>query len=86
MLGNLHTFSGVRPIWREKESKRDWLPTILWSISIDALSIGVILLVMSSLYMGYRLKEKRRLVLASLGLGILLCSFFIWGLAYWGIA
>ena len=41
MLRNLHTFSGVRPIWREKESKRDWLPTILWSISIDALSIGV---------------------------------------------
>ena len=26
-LGDLHTFTGVRGIWREKPSIRDWLPT-----------------------------------------------------------
>ena len=80
MLGTLHTFSGVRPIWREKEPKRDWLPTILWSFSIDALAVGVILLVGSSLYMGFRMREKRIPVAISLALGTAICSFFIWGL------
>ncbi len=81
MLGNLHTFSGVRPIWGERESVRDWLPTRIWSFSIDALAVGVILLVASSLYMGFRQKEKRIPVTISLVIGIAVCSFFIWGLA-----
>jgi len=80
MLGNLHTFSGVRPIWGERESVRDWLPTRIWSFSIDALAVGVILLVASSLYMGFRQKEKRVPVTVSLMVGIAVCSFFIWGL------
>lgn len=81
MMGNLHTFSGVRPIWGEKESMRDWLPTVLWSFSIDALAVGVILMVASSLYMGFRLREKRKPVVVSLLIGLAICSFFIWGLA-----
>lgn len=81
MLGNLHTFSGVRPIWGEKESIRDWLPTRVWSFSIDALAVGVILLVISSLYMGFRQRDKWKPVLVSLGIGVLVCSFFMWGLA-----
>ncbi len=80
MLGTLHTFSGVRPIWGERESVRDWLPTRIWSFSIDALSVGLILLVGSSLYMGFQMREKRRQVLVSLALGTFICSFFIWGL------
>lgn len=81
MLGNLHTFSGVRPIWGEHESVRDWLPTRIWSFSIDALAVGVILLVASSLYMAFRQREKRVPVAASLLIGIAVCAFFIWGLA-----
>ena len=80
-LGNLHTFSGVRPIWGERESVRDWLPTRIWSFSIDALAVGVILLVASSLYMGFRQRDKWKPVLVSLGLGIAVCAFFIWGFA-----
>ena len=82
MMGNLHTFSGVRPIWGEKESIRDWLPTVLWSLSIDVLSVALIVLVGSSLYMGFRQSEKRVPVAISLATGVALCSFFIWGLAY----
>ncbi len=81
MLGNLHTFSGVRPIWGERESVRDWLPTRIWGFCIDALAVGVILLVASSLYMGLRQKEKRLPVAASFVIGIAVCSFFIWGLS-----
>ena len=81
MMGNLHTFSGVRPIWGELESTRDWLPTVLWSLSIDVLSIAVIILVGSSLYMGFRRKETRIPAAASLLVGIAICWFFIWGLA-----
>lgn len=80
MMGNLHTFSGVRPIWGERPSVIDWLPTRLWSISIDALSIGVILLVASSLYMGFSQKEVRRGAVLSLIVGLGVCGFFIWGL------
>jgi hypothetical protein len=79
-LGNLHTFSGVRPIWGEIESKRDWIPTRIWSFCIDALSVGLIVLVGSSLYMGFQLKDKRKPVVLSLVLGVLVCAFFIWGL------
>lgn len=79
-LGNLHTFSGVRPIWGERESVRDWLPTRIWSFSIDALAVGVILLVASSLYMGFRQRERWRPVTLSLVIGIAVCSFFMWGL------
>ena len=80
MLGNLHTFSGVRPIWGEKESIRDWLPTRIWSFSIDALSVGLIVIVGSSLYMGFQVREKRKPVILSLALGLVICAFFIWGL------
>lgn len=80
MMGNLHTFSGVRPIWGELESVRDWLPTVLWSLSIDALSVAVIVLVGSSLYMGFRRRENRIPAAASLALGTAVCWFFIWGI------
>ena len=47
----LHTFSGIRGIWRESDSQRDWLPTRIWSFSMDALCVGLILIVVSSLYL-----------------------------------
>lgn len=84
VLADLHTFTGVRAIWNEPVQERDWVMTRLWSFSIDALSIGVILIVLSSLYMGLRVKENRAWVIGSLVAGVLACSFFIWGLALMG--
>jgi hypothetical protein len=78
----LHTFTGVRGIWRESDPKRDWIPTRFWSFGMDALGIGLIFLVVSSLYMGFQLKERRLWILLTFGLGVLVCSFFIWGLAW----
>ena len=80
ILGDLHTFTGVRGIWNEPVQERDWFLTRIWSFSMDALSIGLILIVISSLYMGLRIKENRRWIVASLTLGTLVCSFFVWGL------
>ena len=80
-LGILHTFSGVRPIWREAEPQRDWLPTQIWSFSMDALCFGLVFMVASSLYVAFQIKQNRAWCLISLTLGTLLCSFFLWGLS-----
>jgi hypothetical protein len=78
---NMHTFSGVREVWGETRPERDWIITSIWSISIDAVSGGLAFLVLSSLYMWYQLRDKRRPGLVALTLGCASCAFFIWGLA-----
>jgi hypothetical protein len=85
VLGDLHTFTGVRGIWREEPSIRDWLPTQIWSLCIDAVCVGLLFLVGSSLYMGSQLKGQRIGFMVSLALGVVLSSFFLWGLAASGI-
>ena len=84
-LGDLHTFTGVRSIYRERNSIRDWLPTRIWSFGMDAVAIGVILMVLTSLYMGWqRLKAHPVGSLVSFALGAILTVYFIWGLAWLG--
>jgi len=84
-LGDLHTFTGVRGIYREPNSIRDWLPTRIWSFSMDAVAIGVILMVLTSLYMGWqRLKVHPLGSMASFALGIIVTVYFMWGLAWLG--
>ena len=83
VIGVLHTFSGVRGIWGESKenSQRDWLPTVIWSFSMDALCVGLIFMVISSLYMALQIKQNRTWCIVSFALGTLICSFFLWGLA-----
>jgi hypothetical protein len=85
ILGDLHSFTGVRGIWREEPSIRDWLPTQIWSLCIDAVCAGLLFLVGSSLYMGWQLKDQRKGYAVSLALGVVVSSFFLWGLAASGI-
>ena len=84
-LGDMHTFTGVRGIWREKPSIRDWLPTQIWSLCMDAICVGLLFLIGSSLYMGWQLKDRRKGYFVSLMLGVAASSFFLWGLAASGI-
>ena len=84
-LGDLHTFTGVRGIWREKPSIRDWLPTQIWSFCMDAICVGLLFLIGSSLYMGWQLKDQRKGYVVSLVLGVMVSSFFLWGLAASGM-
>ena len=84
-LGDLHTFTGVRGIYREPNSVRDWLPTRIWSFGMDAVAIGVILMVLTSLCMGWqRFKAHPVGSLVSFALGAILTVYFIWGLAWLG--
>jgi hypothetical protein len=69
-----HTFSGSR--YNQPASERDWVVTTIWVLAMDALAAGVIVMVLSSYYMWYRLKSKRRLGLIVLSLGFISCALF----------
>lgn len=76
----MHTFTGVR--LTDPRMQRDWLPTTIWALSMDALAAGLIIMVLSSWYMWYGLKQKRRLGWLALGSGVICCGFFVVGLAF----
>ncbi|MEO8075207.1 MAG: PepSY-associated TM helix domain-containing protein [Acidobacteriota bacterium] len=73
-----HTFSGSR--FNSPSTQRDWILTTLWVFSMDALAAALIVMVLGSYYMWYRLKAKRRLGLAVLAAGVLGCGGFLAGL------
>jgi hypothetical protein len=74
----LHKFTGVR-IGDPRET-RDWLLTTMWSLSMDAVAVGMVVLVVSGLYLWYRVPSKRLTGLMALGLGVTACVFFLFGL------
>lgn len=78
----LHSFSGTRR--NSPTASRDWVLTTVWVVAMDALSVGILLMVFSSYYMWYRLKQKRSLGWVSLGTGVISCGLFVVGLAWLG--
>jgi hypothetical protein len=76
----LHTFVGVSP--DDPRNQRDWLLTSVWALSMDAVAAGIILMVLSSLYMWWGLKEKRLPGIAAVALGTLTCGLFVTGLRW----
>lgn len=80
-MGDLHTNNGVRAMYRESEPRKDWVMTRIWVFAMDALCVGVIFIVISSLYMWAQLKKKRISGLIALALGASSCAYFIWGLS-----
>jgi hypothetical protein len=80
VLHVLHTFSGTRI--NNPTAARDWPLTTIWVVAMDALSAGLLLMVLSSYYMWYRLKPKRRWGAISLAAGVVACGFFAVGLAW----
>ena len=82
-IENLHVLSGVRGVWGEPAPKtRDWWVVKLWSFALDAVSVGFMVLVITSIYMFY-LRRKAWLVGSIMfAAGILSCSFFIWGMRW----
>ena len=67
-----HTFSGSR--FNQPASRRDWIVTDVWVWAMDALAAGLIIMVLGSYYMWYRLKPKRTLGAAVLIAGVLTCA------------
>ncbi len=79
-LRTLHTFTGVRAGY--PQSTRDWWLTRLWSLSMDALVVGLILLVLTSVVLACQRRDVWPLAALSLGLGLVVCGFFAFGLRW----
>lgn len=79
VMNVLHSFSGTRA--NNPSANRDWLLTTLWVAAMDALAAGLLLMVLTSYYMWFRLRQKRRLGLIALASGVLICGFFLAGLS-----
>jgi hypothetical protein len=75
----LHTFTGVS--LNEPGRTRDWALTTLWVLAMDALSVGLIAVVATGIYLWYRLPKKRLGGVLALALGTLCVGFFLFGLS-----
>ena len=74
----LHTFSGTR--FNQPESRRDWVVTTAWVFAMDALAAGLIVMVIGSYYMWWRLKKEKAPGVVALALGCAACAAFTMGL------
>lgn len=81
VLKMLHAFTGVRQTSISPE--RDWLMTKIWSFSMDAVAVGLILMVCSGYYMWWVVKKRHGLGAIVLLTGFAVCGFFVTGLAWW---
>ena len=72
-----HTFSGSR--FNQPDSRRDWTITGVWVFAMDALAAGLIVMVLGSYYMWWRLKKSKALGLATLAAGFAICAVFVAG-------
>jgi hypothetical protein len=80
ILRVLHTFTGKRV--GDERNDRDWFLSTLWVISMDAVSIGIVIMVFGGLYMWYGLPAKRNLGAAALVLGSVACAMLVFGLRW----
>jgi hypothetical protein len=76
----LHTFTGAPAA--DSRNRRDWWLTAVWALSMDAVAAGLIVMVVSSYIMWFRLRAKRFGGIVALFLGFTSCGAFIWAL--WG--
>jgi len=76
----LHTFTGTRA--NAPTAQRDWWLTKLWSFSMDALAVGLVLLVLTSGVLAFERRDKWLGAGISVTLGILACGFFVFGLRW----
>ena len=76
----LHTFDGN--VANDPRNGRDWALTYVWAYSMDAVAVGLIYMVLSSVYMWLQLPKKRLPGAVVLGLGCLSCGLFCIGLRW----
>jgi hypothetical protein len=78
VLDALHKLTGVR--MDQPAQTRDWVLTRIWSLAMDALALGLVVLVASGVYLWHRRTETRRPGVVALALGVACCAFFLYGL------
>jgi hypothetical protein len=74
----LHTFTGVRA--GDPRNQRDWILTKIWAFSMDAVGVGLLIMVFGSYYMWWRLVRKRIWGAVALISGWIACAIFVVGL------
>ncbi len=77
-LNMLHSFTGVRRT--DTALHQNWWATGLWRCSMDALSLGLVFMVLSGVYMWYHGARQRRSGALALALGILALAGFVAGI------
>src|SRR5262245_3134869 len=75
-----HTVTGVPAA--DALNDRDWTLTTVWALSMDAVAVGLIVMVLGSYLMWYRLKGKRLAGAAALLLGTITCGACVVGLSW----
>jgi hypothetical protein len=70
-----HTFSGSR---YTDDSRREWWLTTVWVAAMDAVAIGLVLMVIGSYPLWWRLKKKRATGMVALVAGIAACAALLW--------
>jgi len=78
----MHTFSGWR--YTSAGTSRDWIVTSVWVVAMDALAGGLLVMVIGSYYMWWRLKRMRTAGWVALAAGWASCAFFVYGLGVGG--
>jgi hypothetical protein len=76
----LHTFTGAPAA--DSRNRRDWTLTTVWALSMDAVAAGLIVMVLGSYVMWFRLREKRVGGFVALALGFISCGTFIGALRW----
>jgi hypothetical protein len=71
----LHTFTGAPAA--DSRNRRDWMLTTVWALSMDAVAIGLIVMVLGSYVMWFRLRAKRLGGAVALALGVISCGAFV---------
>jgi hypothetical protein len=72
-----HTFSGTR---YTDAAGRDWLLTTVWVAAMDALAIGLLLMVFGGYHMWWQVRRKRLAGAVALAAGVVGCAIFLAGL------
>jgi hypothetical protein len=76
----LHTFTGVRAA--NPANTRDWSLTTVWALAMDAVAVGLVAMVGTSLWMWWGLKAKRVGGIVALATGCFICGWFVFGLRW----
>lgn len=76
----LHTFTGVR--MGDPRNQRDWFLTKLWAFAMDAVAVGLLVMILGSYYMWFRLRQKRAWGIVALTSGVFTCGLFVFGLRW----
>lgn len=78
----LHLFTGVR--MNDTKNERDWLLTKVWVFAMDALAAGLLIMVVSGIWIWLQSGRHRVAGLTALGTGLLVCGWFVIGVFHWG--